>query len=260
MKNYFKETKPNSKWRNFIVVSLRVLVVLAAVRHFFLGNYNNVFLCGLTLLLFTIPHILEKRFSIDLPNTLEVIILLFIFSAEILGEINAYYLKIPHWDTMLHTMNGFLMAAIGFALVDILNRSDKVAISLSPLFVGLSAFCFSMTTGVLWEFYEWGADIFFLTDMQKDTWIQVVTSVDLNPAGINKALSIPFNELVTSGKLTQYGAYLDIGLHDTMKDMFVNFIGAVVFSVIGVIYIKNRGEGKFAKRFIPTLKKEKIKN
>lgn len=259
MKNYFKETKPNSAIRNFIVVTLRVLVLIVAVRQFFLGNYNNVFLCALTLILFTIPTILDKKFSIELPNTLEVIILLFIFSAEIMGEINAYYLKLSYWDTMLHTINGFLMAAIGFALIDILNRSDKVSFSLSPMFVALSAFCFSMTTGVLWEFFEWSGDMFFLTDMQKDTWLPVVTSVEFNPAGINKAITIPFNELVTSGKLTEYGAYLDVGLHDTMKDMFVNFIGAVVFSIIGIIYIKNRGKGNFAKRFIPKLKAEKLK-
>ena len=44
---------------------------------------------------------------------------------------------------------------------------------------------------------------------------------------------------------------LDIGLLDTMKDLFVNFIGAVVFSVIGYFYVKGRGKGTFASRFIP---------
>ena len=47
------------------------------------------------------------------------------------------------------------------------------------------------------------------------------------------------------------GGYLDIGILDTMKDLFVNFIGAVVFSFIGYFYVKNRGKGWFAKRFIP---------
>lgn len=257
-----KNTKNTNedKWKNRIALFLRALVILIAVRQFFIGNYSNVFLCVLTLILFMIPSIIEKHLYIELPNTLEVIILLFIFSAEILGELNKYYLTVDGWDTMLHTTNGFLMAAIGFALVDILNRSDKISFSLSPLFVGLMAFCFSMTTGVLWEFFEWGADMFLKTDMQKDTWLQVVTSVEFNPDGLNKAISIPFDQLVTSGELTKYGAYLDIGLHDTMKDMFVNFIGAVVFSIIGVIYVKNRGEGKFAKRFIPKLKEEKVNN
>ena len=53
------------------------------------------------------------------------------------------------------------------------------------------------------------------------------------------------------------GGYLDIGLLDTMKDLFVNFIGAVVFSIVGYFYVKSRGQGKFAKNFIPQVREEK---
>ena len=45
----------------------------------------------LTLFLFGVPNMVEHRLDIELPNTLEIIILLFIYAAEILGEINAYY-------------------------------------------------------------------------------------------------------------------------------------------------------------------------
>ena len=86
----------------------------------------------LTLLLFLVPTFIERKIHVDLPDTLEVIIMLFIFAAEILGEIQAYYITFPYWDTMLHTINGFLCAAIGFALVDILNRSERFSIQLSP--------------------------------------------------------------------------------------------------------------------------------
>ena len=130
-------------------VVLRALVIAVMVLEIFNGEYYNVFLCGLTLVLFMIPTFVERRLHIDVPNTLEIIILLFIFSAEILGEIQEYYLTFPFWDTMLHTMNGFLMAAIGIAMVDILNRSRKFKVRLSPAFVALVAFCFSMTIGVL---------------------------------------------------------------------------------------------------------------
>ena len=95
--------------------------------------------------------------------------LLFIFSAEILGEISSFYVLFPFWDTTLHTLNGFLAAAIGFSLVDLLNRSDRVKFDLSPLFLSITAFCFSMTIGVLWEFFEFAMDQFFALDMQKDT-------------------------------------------------------------------------------------------
>ena len=237
-------------------VVLRALVLLVLVLEALKGDYYNVFLCGLTLVLFMIPTFVEHRLHIDVPNTLEIIILLFIFSAEILGEIQEYYLMFPFWDTMLHTMNGFLMAAIGIAMVDILNRSRKFKVRLSPAFVALVAFCFSMTVGVVWEFFEYGMDVFFHTDMQKDTWINTIYSVSLNPEGRNVAQQVIVDSVVVNGET--WPGYLDIGLHDTMKDLFVNFVGAVIFSVIGALYIMGRGKGWFAKKFIPRLKVDEL--
>ena len=237
-------------------VVLRALVLLVLVLEALKGDYYNVFLCGLTLVLFMIPTFVEHRLHIDVPNTLEIIILLFIFSAEILGEIQEYYLMFPFWDTMLHTMNGFLMAAIGIAMVDILNRSRKFKVRLSPAFVALVALCFSMTVGVVWEFFEYGMDVFFHTDMQKDTWINTIYSVSLNPEGRNVAQQVIVDSVVVNGET--WPGYLDIGLHDTMKDLFVNFVGAVIFSVIGALYIMGRGKGWFAKKFIPRLKVDEL--
>lgn len=237
-------------------VVLRILVVAVMLLQIHNREYYDVFLCGLTLVLFLIPSFVERRLHIDVPNTLEVIILLFIFSAEILGEIQEYYLIFPFWDTMLHTLNGFLMAAIGIAMVDILNRSRRFKVRLSPAFVAVVAFCFSMTIGVLWEFFEYGMDTFFQMDMQKDTWINVVSTVSLNPEGKNAAVKIPIESMVVNGEV--WPGYLDIGLNDTMKDLLVNFVGAVVFSVIGMIYIMGRGKGKIAPRFIPRLKEEEL--
>lgn len=107
-----------------IYLVLRILVVATMVAQFFNGNYENVMLCVLTLVLFMLPSFCERRLHIDLPDTLEVIVLLFIFSAEILGEIQEFYILIPGWDTVLHTLNGFLCAAIGFSIVNILNEDQ----------------------------------------------------------------------------------------------------------------------------------------
>jgi len=235
---------------------LRFMVIAVMVAQFFNGNFENVFLCGLTLILFLMPTILERRLKIDLPDTLEIIILLFIFSAEILGEIRSYYTTYQGWDTMLHTLNGFLCAAIGFSLVDMLNREERFSLELSPAFMAVVAFCFSMTIGVLWEFFECLMDQFFLLDMQKDMVVSQFSTVMMDPAGGNKP--VIFKEitdviLVAGGEEISLGlgGYLDIGLLDTMKDLWVNFIGAVIFSIIGYFYVKSRGRGWFAKRFIP---------
>ena len=240
-----------------VYVLLRFLVILTMVAQFFNRNYESVFLCLLTLVLFLLPTILERALMVDLPNTLEVIILLFIFSAEILGEISAFYTTFQGWDTILHTLNGFLCAAIGFALVDLCNRHERVSLSLSPVYMAIVAFCFSMTIGVLWEFFECTMDQLFLLDMQKDAVVRNISSVMLDPTGGNEPVIIRdiADVIVVTGAGEEIalglGGYLDIGILDTMKDLAVNFVGAVVFSVIGDFYVKNRGKGGFASRFIP---------
>ncbi len=231
---------------------LRVLVIVVMIAQFLNGNYENVFLCVLTLVLFFVPSFIQLNYHIKLPDTLEVIILLFIFAAEILGEIHAYYILFPFWDTMLHTLNGFLAAAIGFSMVDILNRNERFSFALSPTFMAIVAFCFSMTIGVMWEFFEFAMDWFFRLDMQKDTVIAAISSVMLDPTGGNTPTQIKnITDVVINGQPLGLGGYLDIGLIDTMKDLFVNFIGAVVFSILGFFYVKYRGRASFASRFIP---------
>lgn len=248
---------------------LRLLVIFTMIRQGMLGNWHNVFMCVLTLILFLIPSIIEKKMSIHLPNTLEAIILLFIFSAEILGEINNFYGTFQHWDTILHTLNGFLAAAIGFSLIDILNRNEYFHISMSPVFVALVAFCFSMTIGVLWEFFEFAGDQLFKLDMQKDRVVQVISTVELEPEGKNIPVIVDNIYETVIYSLDKDGnkietviedGFLDIGIIDTMKDLIVNFIGAFVFSLLGLLYIKNRDRYKFASYFIPIMTKENEEN
>ncbi len=236
---------------------LRAIVVIAMIAGIVNRNYENVFFCVLTLILFMIPSFVEVNFHIDLPTTLEVVILLFIFASQILGEMSSYYITYPFWDTMLHTVNGFLAAAIGFSLVDILNGSERFSFQLSPIYMAVVAFCFSMTIGVLWEFFEFFMDMFFRTDMQKDTIINVIYSVILDPTNSNKVIAIKdINDVIINGQSLGLGGYIDIGLIDTMKDLIVNFIGAVVFSIIGYFYVKQRGKGSVARRFIPRIKQK----
>ena len=240
-----------------VYLVLRALVIVVMVRAFFRGAYENMFMCGLTLVLLIAPSILTKKLKIYLPSALEIVILCFIFAAEILGEISSFYITVPHWDTMLHTINGFLCAAVGFALVDLFNRDEHFTFKLSPLFLAVVAFCFSMTIGVLWEFFEFSADQFFATDMQKDTIVHQINTVELDATKTNKVVKIKnIDDVIivhTDGSEENLGlgGYLDIGIIDTMKDLFVNFIGAVVFSILGFIYVKTRGKGKIASSFIP---------
>ena len=260
IKMAYKETKRSSL---AIYLILRFLVVICMILQIIRGDLNNALLCLLSLVLLFAPLFIQNKYEITLPDSLEISIYLFIFSAEILGEINNFYGIIPHWDTCLHTINGFLATAVGFSLVDLLNKNSK-DINLSPFYLCLVAFCFSMTIGILWEFFEYGGDKFMKFDMQKDTLITNVSSVYLNPDNENKPVvvdNIGKTEIFDKdGKLLYVidGGYLDIGLNDTMKDLFVNFIGALVFSFFAYIGLKNNKRSSVVKNFVPIKEKRKM--
>ena len=247
-----------------VYLTLRLLVFIVMIIQIFHKNWEAVFVCFLTLFLFLIPFFIDKKLNIDLPTPLEIIILLFIFAAEILGEIQNFYGIIPYWDMILHTLNGFLCGAIGFSLVDILNEHKKTHLKLTPFYVALVSFCFSMTIGVAWEFFEYGVDKILLFDMQKDKIVTTMSSVYLDPLQDNNPILVPNIDHTTityveygEEKQIQIDGYLDIGLNDTMEDLLVNFIGAITFSVFGYLYIKNREKYKLVEGFIPRVKKRK---
>ena len=242
---------------SFIVFyTLRVMVIITLVRQIFLHNYEGAFFCVLTIAVLYVPSWVQVRLRIELPPPLEITILCFIFAAEILGEVNAFYVNVPNWDTMLHTLNGFLAAAVGMSMVILLNDNEKVVFDLSPFFLALLAFCFSMTIGVLWEFFEFFMDSFFGMDMQKDTVVHAIHSVTLDPTRTNQVVTISgITDTAVNGESLGLGGYLDIGIIDTMKDLFVNFLGALVFSVSGYFYARSRGKKKSpALNFVPTRK------
>ena len=264
----YKEEVKGHKWTFAVYVILRSLVVAIGVVSFFRGYYENMFYCILSLVLFLLPAFVTKNFGIELPQTLEILVLTFVFAAEILGELAGFYQKVTLWDSMLHTTTGFLAAAIGFALLDIFNKNEHFKFQISPVYMAIVAFCFSMTVAAVWEIFEFSMDMCFGFDMQKDMVVDSIGSVSLDLTKSNEVIRIPdISEVVIISAdgsryvLSDYGitGYLDIGIIDTMKDIIVNLIGALAFSVIGFFYIKTRGRGNLAKRFIPHLKKKQNK-
>ena len=246
LKNSYRD---NKKTFAFYIV-LRLMVVLTLIRSLVTQNFESAATCILVLLLFLIPAFLEDALDLTIPPFFQAIIFAFIFSAEILGEVNHYYVKIPGWDTILHTLNGFLFAAVGFSLIYLLNRGSK-HFNVSPFYMALVAFCFSMTIGVLWEFFECGMDLFFHMDMQKDFIVQSVNSVTMDPQQAGTVIHVKdiTDTLIHTASGNTYrieGGYLDIGILDSMKDLLVNLIGAVVFSLIGYTSIKTSKKNKVA--------------
>lgn len=263
-----KLDKKSKKKLSFYLV-LRITIFAILIEQIRLQNFHNVFLCVLSLGIFFLPAMVERKFDIELPDVLEVVIVLFVFATLILGEIEEYYVKFKYWDTILHTLNGFLMAAIGFSLVNILNKSERIHLTMSPGFVAFTAFCFSMTVGVMWEFLEFFMDMVTQSDMQKDTWFPLISSVSLHPEGANSAVILDVTSTTlkgmaqVNGKTVPYSqtfeSYLDLGIYDTMIDMIVNFVGASVFCILGYLYKIGKGKGKIFRNLVPRFKnKNKI--
>ncbi|MGX7173922.1 hypothetical protein [Enterococcus ratti] len=262
---FMNETKSARMITHAFYILLRIIVIIMLVDQIIQNNISNVFLLLFTLILFEIPYFLEKVLKIEIPNMLEIIILSFIFSATVLGELSNFYDYFSMWDTGLHGLSGFLAGGVGFSLVYLLNKNTK-ALNLTPLLLAVVSFCFSMTVGVMWEFVEFSADHLFQLDMQKDSVIQEINSVELSKDGhtvytINNIKKTIIEHKNTAGKTEKYvlsGGYLDIGNMDTMKDLFVNFIGALTFSIFGYLYSQNDyRKFTFIKNFIPRKKREK---
>ena len=252
--SYLKKLMDSYKYGNkktfAVFMILNLLVFLTAIRCIFTKNYESLATCVLVLILFLVPAFIEDKMDLSIPPLFKAIIFIFIFAAEILGEIDSFYVKIPGWDTMLHTINGFLFAAVGFSLIYLLNRESK-DFNLSPFYMALVAFCFSMTIGVLWEFFECSMDLFFNMDMQKDLLLTTINSVSLDPANSGEVIHV--KDIVETVVTTASGettiiedGYLDVGIYDTMKDLLVNLIGAVVFSTIGYFALRNEKSSKVA--------------
>lgn len=155
-----------------------------------------------------LPSMLKKRIKLEIPSNMMLLFTIFLYCAIYLGEVKSFYYQVPHWDTILHTFSGAMLGALGFSFVTFLNKTERVPLNLSPLFVAAFAFCFAVMLGVVWEIYEFTADGFLATNMQK------FALENGQPLVGREALS------------------------DTMKDLIVDMIGAFVMSAIGYISLK----------------------
>lgn len=164
--------------------------------------------CFLGIIAMILPDMLKKNLHLSIPSGMMVLYAIFLYCAIFLGEVRSYYYTVPHWDTILHTFSGGMLGALGYSFVTILNKSDRIPLNLSPLFVAVFSFCFALTLGVFWEIYEFSFDGILGLNMQK------FMLEDGTP-------------LIGRAALT-----------DTMKDLIVDGVGAFVMSLVGYISLK----------------------
>lgn len=221
-----KTIKARNKNKITMIVTniVRVCLVLIFLRGCKIGDHSQDFVIVITFILTFYPSILAKRFGVYLPKRFEVTITLFIFAAQVLGEMNDFYNRISWWDTMLHMTSGIILGMSGFLFVYLLNEKGNVNVNLSPKFVIIIAFCFALTMGVFWEFFEFGADRLFGYNMQK--------------------FRLPGQD----------------GLVDTMEDLIVDAIGAIIACIFGSRYIRKNKDVLFNDYFDDWFESERIRN
>ena len=203
------------------------LVIWAIVRDDV--QFINMFTALLGFALTFIPDALDRisGHKLRLSNALSCVIILFIFAAEFLGEINNFYTLVPWWDTMLHTVSGVILGLIGFMLVYVLNENERVTVHLSPVFICFFAFCFAVAAGAIWEIFEFAGDRLLGMNMQKY----------LPPAGTTELYTADWR--------------FDAGLLDTMGDLICDALSAFATSVAGYIILKIRGMKAWRERMAP---------
>lgn len=166
--------------------------------------------CFLGLVVMMLPTFISRKWNIVVPSTIVIMYYVFLYCAIYLGEVHDFYYKIAHWDDILHAFSGAMLGALGFILVDLLNRSQNIRVQLSPFFVSVFAFCFALAVGALWEVYEFAFDAILGLNMQKHT-----TETGIALVG-NQAIS------------------------DTMWDIIVDSLAALAVSVTGFFIASSR--------------------
>lgn len=199
-----------------LMTAIASLVMYIVKREGLETTANQIFMCVMALICINIPAFLEKKFKFYIPNYISIILYVFIFAHYVLGEVLRVYDHSIVFDKILHTTSGVIMSFIGFSFIFMLNKINPEKMKLSPFFIVLFTFCFTMTTEYVWELFEYSADR--LLDLNMQRWQDGITETLENGSVIS---SVP------------YGS----GLKDTMGDMTVNILGCLgvcVYALVGM--------------------------
>ena len=148
----------------------------------------------------------------------------------LLGAVYNFYYYTSWWDDMLHFLAGTIFAIVGAQLAYVLNKNNKM----SYMFAALFGVLLSMGIAVIWEVFEYSCDVFLHSDMQADTIINTIIT-KINRTDGSTAVYENIKETVINGQNLQIKGYLDIGLVDTMTDMIVETLGALVLFVYALV-------------------------
>ena len=164
-------------------------------------------------LIMQLPRMLKKRFQIEVPWLLSAVIVLFCFSALVLGDGLNLYGRIPWWDKLLHAESGVLLSMIALWLIHVIMAENDKYIYFNKWFLCLFLVMFSLGLGACWEIIEYTYDSIMGTNTQQfmaTTTGSIFTPDDLPLCGHE-------------------------ALRDSMGDLILDFAGALLVAVYGFI-------------------------
>jgi len=239
-----------NKSSDIIFVLLFLLTLISSIISLVNKDYRNSIIAIITIIIISIPYLLERKRKLKFSHIFKILIYFFIFSNSILGEVYHFYIDYKYGDFILHMAGGFIFTSIGLSLI--------CKYKINFLIVLILTLSFSMTVSLTWEFVEYTSDKIFYTDTQKDTLIKDIASVSIdNVKNYKEEKVLEIEETILYGKNKEVlkvinGGYLDIGLSDTMSDLFANFLGVFIFWVIN--YLSIYGKKRIVNLFL--IKKE----
>jgi hypothetical protein len=169
-------------------------------------DFSPVLQCAAGVLLLHLPFIFERLLKIAIPKFMKAVFYVFLVGSILCGTVLTFFYTVPHWDDIMHFISGTLAGLFGYVLLKHVFRGREEV--LSPLFAAFFAVCFAMLVGSVWEIYEYAAD---------------------GLAGLNMQRFMTREGVALVGR----GA-----LYDTMKDIIVDFCGALLSGVLTFFHRK----------------------
>ena len=205
----------------FCVVSLVYFAIVGDIPKAFMSIASVAFVC--------VPEIVQRLFRFRIQTPLYFVVLLYTV-CPLLGFSYKFYYLFDWWDDVLHIFAGVIFAMFGAYIPKVLNGKNECSLALCALF----GFTFSVAIAGIWEFIEYGMDSFFGTDMQKD-----VLLTSMRPSYLlGEILGLPVDKMATMGANdgvfvngVMLEGYLDVGLIDTMHDMLIETLGALLYTI-----------------------------
>lgn len=232
----------DDKLRFLLFVIYTVFTVFSSVYFFVLGRFRNGLLPIAYAALFIVLLVLFEYFFGMRCGNLFLIVLFSVPVGGILGTCYEFYMYIPFFDTLLHTISGFIFAVLGYTLMMRLLGDSEGMHFYANLIFGIA---FSLGLATLWELFEWMLTVLMNGDMLEDTVVYNIRSYLLSGTHNQTVDILDIEKTVIyydGGKVYTIEGYLDLGGLDSLVDMAVCLAGTVAFTILS-FFGKKSGRG-----------------